>query len=224
IQRCYYGDSECIVQSMNNIIRYYPKGIPSIGMKPIGAVDIEDAEIVRNDPVGAVWIKLRMFEQVNYGFENTTITKVLGFTKDPTRSLLEIHGEIPSLVHKGKYSVTGRFWLFALNSTGESDSDFQNFRFSLKLKVIMEYRNNKRYLKMYELVPRVRMERWIFWLDEFFPENSDLTISINRLINKNWVEFWNEIEPSALNIFRGVFTHLIGDVFEKVPYDDLFLG
>ncbi|KAH8384157.1 hypothetical protein KR009_012325, partial [Drosophila setifemur] len=223
IQRCHYGDSKCIIESMNRIIGSNPKGIPAIGMKPVDVVDISDSEILADNPSGPVWIKLRMFEQVNYGFENTTITAVHGFTKDPTSSWVEIHGEIPSLVHKGRYVVCGRFWYFTLNSTGESVSDFQNFKFALKLKVIMEYRNNKRHLKMYKLVPRVQMDRWILWLDDFFPENFDLTIALNKVINQNWVEIWNELEPSALNVFQGVFTHLIEDVFQNVSYDDLFL-
>ncbi|XP_068158042.1 uncharacterized protein [Drosophila tropicalis] len=165
-----------------------------------------------------------MYDQVNYGFENTTITKLIGFGKDPTTEYMEIHGNIPSLIHKGKYLANGQILLVHLNATGESTSDFQNFHFILKLKVRMEYRNNKRYLKIYELVPRVSLDRWIIWLEDFFPENSDLTTAVNKVINSNWVEFWNELEPAILDVFTDVFTHLVGDVFQKTPYDDLFLA
>jgi len=62
------------------------------------------------------------------------------------------------------------------------------------------------------------------WLDNFFPDNEDLTIAINNLFNRNWVEFWNELEPGILSLFETVFLSLFEDLFEKVPYDDLFLA
>uniref|UniRef100_A0A6P4F905 Protein takeout-like n=1 Tax=Drosophila rhopaloa TaxID=1041015 RepID=A0A6P4F905_DRORH len=224
IKRCHYGDSKCIIQSMNQVIKSFPKGIPVLGTKPIDIVDKADFKIWNNVDIGPVWLKFRMFDQLNYGFENTTITEVKGFDRDPTSTSLEIHGKIPSLVHKGKYVVNGKLLLMEANSKGESVSDLQNFKFFLKLKVTIEYRNNKRYLKVYELVPRLKLDRWIIRLDDFLPENSDLTKAVNQVINKNWVEFWNELEPSILDIFQSVFTNLIEDVFQKVACDDLFLN
>ncbi|XP_034662602.1 circadian clock-controlled protein-like [Drosophila subobscura] len=223
IPKCRFGDSECIVDSMNKIIRRYPRGIPALGMKPIDVVDIRNSKFWDNPKVGAFWLQFNLFDQVNYGFENTTITKVKGFTKNPTTSLMEIHGRIPSLIHKGRYMSQGRVWIVELNSTGEQLSDFQNFRFVLKLKVIMEYRNNKRYLKIYQLNPFVNMDRWVFWLDNFFEENTDMTIAINQVFNQHWVEFWNELEPTNLRIFASVFRDLIEDILHKVSYDDMFL-
>ncbi|EDV43505.1 uncharacterized protein Dana_GF18526, isoform A [Drosophila ananassae] len=223
IPKCNFGDSQCIVKSMNALIRKFPRGIPALGLKPIDVVDIKDSKFWDDDRVGGFWLKFFLYEQVNYGFENTTITKVNGFDENPTSSLIEIHGRIPSLIHKGSYFSEGRAWLVQLNSTGESFSDFQNFRFVLKLKVIMEYRNHKRYLKIYELNPFVNMDRWVFWLDNFFAENTDATIAINHVFNKHWVEFWNELEPQNLKIFAGVFRGIFEDVFAKISYDDMFL-
>lgn len=61
------------------------------------------------------------------------------------------------------------------------------------------------------------------WLDNLFPENMDLTIAVNELLNANWLEFWNELEPAIQNIFSGGFTSMIADIFEKISYDDMFL-
>ncbi|XP_060649427.1 protein takeout-like [Drosophila nasuta] len=223
IQKCNYGDLKCIIESMNNVIKQFPKGIPAIGMIPTDVVDVPNLELWNNDESGGVWLKFQLFNQINYGFENTTITKLKGFGRDPTATTMEIHGQIPSLIHKGSYIATGRVGFTIINTTGESVSDFQHFQFTLKLKVITEYRNNTRYLKIYELVPIVKMKRWILWLDEFFKENSDLTLAVNKVFNAHWVEFYNEMEPSILDAFSKVFTSLIGGIFHKVPYDELFL-
>jgi len=66
--------------------------------------------------------------------------------------------------------------------------------------------------------------RWIMWLDNFFPENTDLTIAINQLFNANWVEFWNELEKPIMEVFTGVFLGLVNDTLQNVAYDDMFLS
>ncbi|XP_030374786.1 circadian clock-controlled protein-like [Scaptodrosophila lebanonensis] len=224
IKKCRFGDTICIADTMNYVIRNFPKGIPEIGLKPLDAVSVKDVLLVDDAQVGVAWFQFKLIDQINYGFENTTITQIKGFDQDPTSSSMEIYGTIPSLTYKGQYIARGRMlWLVDVNATGESESDFQNFRFSLKLKVIPEYRYNKTYIKIYELVPDINIDRWIQWLDDFFYENTDLTIAMNRLFNENWVEFWNELEPSILRTFASVFRHIIDDIFEKVAYNDMFL-
>ncbi|BFF90327.1 protein takeout-like [Drosophila madeirensis] len=225
VQKCHYGDGKCLAESANALIRNYPKGIPEINLKPFDVVTVKDWLLVNDSQVGGAWYYFLLYNQINLGFENTTITEIKGFDRDPTKSKIEIHGKIPRLVYKGKYQAKGRMlWFVDINSQGDSNSDFLNFRFDLTLKVRTEYRNNKRYMKIYELVPNIRLDRWIQWMDDFFPDNFDMTIAINNLFNRNWVEFWNELEPGILRLFETVFLGMIEDLFHNIPYDDLFLA
>ncbi|KAH8384160.1 hypothetical protein KR009_012324 [Drosophila setifemur] len=224
VKKCHYGDGKCLVESANALLKNFPKGIPEINLRPIDVVPVKDWLLVNDSRVGGAWYNFELLNQLNYGFENTTITEIRGFDRDPTSSKIEIHGTIPRLVYKGDYQAKGRMlWFVEINSHGTSNSDFLNFKFDITLKVRTEYRNNKRYIKIYELVPNIRLDRWIMWLDDFFPENFDLTLAINNLFNRNWVEFWNELEPGILRLFETVFRSLVEDTFDSVPYDDLFL-
>ncbi|KAM8708380.1 hypothetical protein ACLKA7_015367 [Drosophila subpalustris] len=223
VKKCHFGAEKCIIDSMNYVIKHYPKGIPEFGLKPIDVVDIGDARLLETDQSGPIWIRVKLTKQVNYGFENTTITKVEGFEKDPTISHLTISGRIPSLVHKGLFDATGHIAFITMNLTGVSTSEFQNMRFTIKLKSTIEFRNNKRYLKIYELVPSVQIDRWILWMDDLFKENSDLTIMVNRIFNEGWVEVWNEWESPILETFAGVFLGMIKDIFDRISYEDMFL-
>lgn len=101
IKKCRFGDEKCIIESINDIIKKYPKGIPEIDIKPIDVVDIKDTELLKTDRTGVYWAAVKLINQVNYGFENTTITSVEGFEKNPTASQIVISGRIPTLVHKG---------------------------------------------------------------------------------------------------------------------------
>ncbi|XP_064552322.1 circadian clock-controlled protein daywake-like [Drosophila montana] len=223
IKKCRFGDDKCIVESINDIIGKYPKGIPEIGIKPIDVVDIKDTELLKTDRTGVYWAAVKLINQVNYGFENTTITSVEGFEKNPTASQIVISGRIPTLVHKGTLDANIRIWWVQLNQTCKSISEFHNMYFTLTLKVSLEFRNNKRYLKIYELSPTVKIDRWILEIESLFKENTDLTIFLNRLFNQRWTEIWNEWEPRILDTFASVFIGMIKDTFNQIPYDDLFL-
>ncbi|EDW96211.1 protein takeout [Drosophila yakuba] len=225
VRKCHFGDGKCLVESANALLRDFPKGIPEVNLNPFNVLPVRNWLLVNDTQVGGAWYYFNLINQINYGFENTTITEIRGFDKDPTATKIEIHGKIPRLVYKGDYVAKGRMlWFVDIHSQGTSESDFLNFRFVLSLKVRVEYRNNKRYLKIYELVPNIRLDRWIMWLDNFFPDNEDLTIAVNNLFNRNWVEFWNELEPGILRLFETVFLSLFENLFENVPYDDLFLS
>ncbi|KAH8343670.1 hypothetical protein KR059_003768 [Drosophila kikkawai] len=225
LKKCKYGDGPCLTATANDLLKKYPKGIPELNIKPFDVLPVRDWLLVNDSQVGGAWYFFELLNQINYGFENTTITEIRGFDRDPTATKIEIHGKIPRLIYKGDYLAKGRMlWFVDINSHGTSESDFLNFQFDITLKVRIEYRNNKRYLKIYELVPNIRLDRWIMWLDNFFPDNFDLTIAINNLFNRNWVEFWNELEPSILRLFETVFRSMIDDLFDNVAYDDLFLA
>ncbi|EDW84803.1 uncharacterized protein Dwil_GK14312 [Drosophila willistoni] len=224
VSKCHYGDGQCLKDTANALIQNYRKGIPEIYLKTFDVVNVRDWVLVNDSQVGVAWYYFELFNQTNYGFENTTITEIKGFDKDPTLSKIEISGTIPKLIYKGQYNAKGRMlWMVNIESSGNSVSDFLNFQFHLTLKVRTEYRNNKRYMKIYELVPSITLDRWIQWLDDFFPENFDLTLAVNNLFNRNWVEFWNELEPSILRLFTTVFMDMFDELFYNIPYDDLFL-
>lgn len=161
IKKCRFGDEKCMVKSINDIIKKYPKGIPELGIKPIDVVDIKDTELLKSNRTGFLWASVSLSNQINYGFENTTITSVKGFEKNPKASQIIISGRIPSLVHKGSFVANGHLWLVEMNLTGDSISEFQNMRFTLKLKVSLDFRNNKRYLNIYQLTPIVKIDRWV---------------------------------------------------------------
>ncbi|XP_030374787.1 circadian clock-controlled protein [Scaptodrosophila lebanonensis] len=223
IKKCHYGEEACIVDSINHVIKSYTKGIPEIGLPPLDAIKLKDLAILNSTYRGPVWFNFYMRDFVNRGFENSTVTHVKGFDRDPTKRKIEIKAHIPRLVHEATYEFVGRWLLFQANTTGDLESDFQNFSIALTLKVILEYRNNRRYLKIYELVPLVELDRWIIRLDNLYNENTDLTVALTRVFNENWVEFWNGLEPGILDGLSACFTAILNEVFQNVAYDDMFL-
>lgn len=221
--KCRFGDSACIVKSINDLIRRYPNGIPEIGLPPLDVIRLNDMPFLNSPDRGPIWLTFYTRDYVSKGFANATVTHVEGFNRDPTKEKLVIKVHIPRLVDEATYDMQGRVMLFRANTTGRLQSDFQNFKLTLIFKIILEYRNNKRYLKIYNLMPLISLDRWIIWLDDLYRENSDLTVALNGVFNDNWVEFWNDLEPKLLSAFGLAFSGMLNKIFENVSYDDMFL-
>ncbi|XP_032578072.1 protein takeout isoform X2 [Drosophila sechellia] len=189
VEKCHFGDSTCLVRSINALIKHYPKGIPEIGLPPLDAYNFPDSVIMESPNRGPIWMDFRMRDNVNKGFNNATITHVEGFLYEPNQKQIVL----------------------------------KNFRITLTIKALVEYRNDKRYLKIYNLVPSLDLDRWIIWLDGLYKENTDVTVFMNKLVNDNWVEFWNDLQPGLVKAFTDAFTVLLNRVFDNVAYDDMFL-
>ncbi|EDW84812.2 uncharacterized protein Dwil_GK14318 [Drosophila willistoni] len=224
IEKCHFGDTICLIRTMNSIIRHYPKGISEIGLPPLDVTHFNLVSVLNTTTKGPIWLNFHLRDNINKGFNNATIIHVDGFDQDPTKKQIEIKARIPRILHEANYDMEGKFLLFKANSTGKLTSDFQNFELTLIVKVFVEYRQDKRFLKIYSLVPNVKIDRWIIWMDDLYKENSDLTIALNRAFNDHWVEFWNDLEPGLLTEFKISFTGLLTTIFDRVSYDDMFLS
>lgn len=161
IQKCHFGDSQCIVGSINDLIRRYPKGIPQIGLPPLDETNLYNVTILNSPKSGPIWVDFQMRDTVNKGFNNATITHVEGFDQNPTERKMIVKARVPRIIHEAKYDMEGQILLFKANTTGTVQSDFQNVSLTLTFKVIVDYRNNKRYLRIYDLVPFVEVNRLV---------------------------------------------------------------
>lgn len=159
IKKCHFGDSQCIVDSINDIIRRYPKGIPEIGLPRLDETEIYNFTILDFPKSGPIWIYFQMRDNVNRGFNNATITHVEGFDRNPNKKKIIVKARIPRITHDANYDMQGQFFLFKANTTGTVQSDFQNFSLTLTFKVTVEYHYNKRYLRIYDLVPLINIDR-----------------------------------------------------------------
>ncbi|XP_017118625.1 protein takeout [Drosophila elegans] len=224
VEQCHYGDSTCMIRSINALIKRYPKGIPDIGLPPLDTYYFPNSSILESPHRGPIWMDIRVRDNMFKGFNNATIIQVEGFLREPNQKQIVLSARLPRILQDATYDMEGRFLLFAFNTTGRLSSDFQNIRISLTIKTLVEYRNGKRYLKIYSLKPTLDLDRWIIWLDGLYKENMDVSIFMNKLINDNWVEIWNELQPGLIQLFTKAFTVLLNKVFENVAYDDMFLS
>ncbi|XP_043950769.1 uncharacterized protein LOC108027061 isoform X2 [Drosophila biarmipes] len=98
VEKCRYHDDKCLLRSSNWVIRRYGKtGVAQMNIEPVDAIKVPPYELKRGNRDQPFWHDWRVSDQWVYGFENTTLTKIQGFDRDPRRSQVEIHGRVPSV-------------------------------------------------------------------------------------------------------------------------------
>ncbi|XP_016941417.4 protein takeout [Drosophila suzukii] len=221
VEKCRYHDDNCILRSGNWVIQRYGKtGVAQMNIEPVDAIKVPPYELQKGNRDQPFWHDWKVIDQWVYGFENTTLTKIQGFDRDPRRSQVEIHGRVPSVSSTARFQFNSKFLTLKLNATGGGKTDFQNFRFIAKFSLTVD---NKGYAKIYKLSLSLGLDRWIQMLDDLFVGNTDLSVIANEWINVNWHEYWVDIEPDITEFTRRFLIKKLNRVFSTVLYKDFFL-
>ncbi|XP_016925079.4 protein takeout [Drosophila suzukii] len=221
IEKCRHQDDICLLHTSNLVIRRYGKtGMAQMNIEPLDAIKVPPYDLQKGNRDQPLWHDWKVSDQWVYGYENTTLTKIHGFDRDPTRSQVEIHGRVPSVRSTAQFQFISRFLTLKLNTTGRAKSDLQNFRFVLKFSLTAD---DKGYAKIYKLTLNFDLDRWIQELEDLFVGNTDLTVIANEWMNRNWREFWVDFEPEITETARLLIHEKLDNIFAAVPYKDLFL-
>lgn len=87
-------------------------------------------------------------------------------------------------------------------------------------------KNDKEYLTIDDSTYTFSMElkRTFFKFSNLFNGNKDVNNNLEDLMNDNWEEIMREIKPFVAEAFKKIGSIIIGNVFAKTPYADMFLA
>lgn len=83
-------------------------------------------------------------------------------------------------------------------------------------------RNGKEYLGMENFKLSFTVSRIIFDFKNLYKGDKLLGDSTNKFLNENWSDIFNEIKSSIFDAFTLIAENVMRNVFNKVPYNDLF--
>ncbi|XP_017072584.1 uncharacterized protein LOC108108877, partial [Drosophila eugracilis] len=194
-----------------------------LDFRPFDKVPIPDLVVYNCSHHQPVSLTFSVKNQVLKGLENATILSVKGFDRDPTKNMIIIGVRIPRMEIEGTYEYQAKLFLAQFNGTGPIKADLQNVRLTIIFKAYVEFRNGKRFLKVYNLESQVQLDRFIILLDNLNSENLDFSIVVNDLLNDHWLEFWNELEPIFLPYINEMGVKRLKRFFHHFSYDAIFI-
>lgn len=168
------------------------------------------------------WIELcKYFFSLLLKFFNTFFCR--GFEQDPTKSKFEFYASFPNILSlRGRYNITGQVLVLPITGSGYANITLQNVKSAYKFLPKFEIRKGKQYMQ-------VDKSKFIFTYEKAYIELTNLfndeTISdtMNIFLNENSNLIVDELKPGMADAFKLISYSVINNVFNKIPYDDLFL-
>lgn len=117
-------------------------------MEPLDHIKVDDVSLI--DSPGPIWISYKLKNQVLKGFENLTVTNISG---------LILEGTIPRIIMEGEYEFQGRGLIVYSNTSGKTNTEMLNVTITALVRGYFQFRNNKRHLKIYDLVTHIKQDR-----------------------------------------------------------------
>ncbi|KRF78987.1 circadian clock-controlled protein daywake [Drosophila virilis] len=222
IEKCAGGDANCIVETINQIVQKYPKGLPGIGLDALDAIDFQDVVVSEATPNTPMQLSLKFNTLRVCGFENTTIQHVKGFEK-VLRHGFELAGWTPLLRLDGLYEAEGRLLMLPIQGKGVAQVELSGCQFTCRAKAVEDQRtaDAKLYAKINKVKCLVNIKGLHVNFDKLL-DNQELSDSMNELINNNWQDVWNTMRKGVNSAVNQVAQTIISRVLDKLPYDDFY--
>uniref|UniRef100_A0A182NCX8 Uncharacterized protein n=1 Tax=Anopheles dirus TaxID=7168 RepID=A0A182NCX8_9DIPT len=218
--RCKTGDEPCLVQAITNTFHKYQRGVPELALASLDPLRIDEMDIVQGQ--GPVNIVLN-FKNVDItGFKDVIVKKAKGLTANPNVVEMNLLLPVASLV--GSYKIKGKVLILPIQGEGSSNMTMVNCDFHMKWNGGLEKRaNGKEYYQMNKIKATFDTTRFYMQFTNLFNGDKALGDNMNVFLNENWEDILKELKPAIIGAFTKIFRAVISNVFENVPYDELFL-
>lgn len=126
-------------------------------MEPLDHIKVDDISLI--DSPGPLWISYKLKNQVLKGMENLTVKSISGFDYHPENTRMVLEGNIPRILMEGEYEFQGRGLIVYSNTSGKTNTEMLNVNLTALVRGYFQFRNNKRHLKIYDLVTHIKQDR-----------------------------------------------------------------
>ncbi|XP_058060766.1 protein takeout-like [Anopheles bellator] len=218
--RCNPADEQCIIQAISNTFQKYTTGLPQLGLASLDPLRIDEMDIVQGE--GPVNIELNFKNVDIIGFKDVIVKKAKGFTANP--NVMEINLEVPLASLVGDYKIKGKVLILPIQGEGVSNLTMANCNFVMKWNGALQKRSDgKEYYQMNKIKATLDTTRFYTELTNLFNGDKALGENMNMFLNENWQDILKELKPAIISSFAKVFRAIITNVFDNVPYNELFL-
>ncbi|XP_058060767.1 protein takeout-like [Anopheles bellator] len=218
--RCGQEDGKCLLAAITATFRSFYKGVPEIGLVPLDPLRIDKMDIVQGD--GPINIELNFRKVDLVGFREAQIKKASGFTANPTKMELNLLVPVASLI--GGYKINGKVLILPIQGQGSSNMTMVNCDITLKWVGKLVDKNGKQFFQVDKSKANFDTSRFYMDFTNLFNGDKALGDNMNVFLNENWQDILKELKPAIAAAFTKIFEAVVSNVFNKVPYSELYLA
>ncbi|KAK7866340.1 hypothetical protein R5R35_003268 [Gryllus longicercus] len=198
------------------------KGIPELGLPSINPLEV--AELIIGESGGPVSLSVRFRNAVVTGLTDATFYGGKFDFKDKNNMSIIFTSAVETVNFDADYEMSGRMLLIPLSGKGRCKFTYYNLNSTLGPTGKMITIKGKEYFNVTDFYILLhKIENVNFQFDNLFNGDKNVGSPILKLINDNWQKLWGEMFPVFLEVFKNLYITLAKRVFDRVPFDDIFL-
>ncbi|XP_044764566.1 circadian clock-controlled protein daywake-like [Coccinella septempunctata] len=216
-KRCRASDKVCLKDAIEDGIRKLEKGLPSFGLVPLDPLVIPEMAIQAGSIVN-----------VQQHYRNVTVTGTKDITLsdayiDLNKGVLFIAMSYPAFQLDADYNMTGRVLVLPVVGQGKCRINLDKPRPTYKAKFDIFQRKGKRYGRITSQEYHVNAGFARYYFENIFKGDKRLGEEINKVLNDNWKEIYDELVPSYEAAIGSWLSSIANRFFARVPINEIFL-
>ncbi|KAK4877836.1 hypothetical protein RN001_010342 [Aquatica leii] len=212
--------NECYCQAVQKVLALSTEPTPELFIPAI-------------DPITLDKIEIPLAQTNNFKFSQTLYDLKLHNLKEAKLNRCEVnlgtdefaivsYSRTPSLRLLGNYHVNGKVLLLVVNGNGSFTVNFDDVYTVMNMTGTIVQKKGKEYIALKDLKVKFTPKNVTFKFDNLFNGNKQLDDTMNQLLNENWSTIYEEIGSVYEDIAASFLKNAIHQVFNKIPYDNLF--
>ncbi|KAJ3650888.1 hypothetical protein Zmor_016964 [Zophobas morio] len=154
-----------------------------------------------------------------YGFDHVELEK---FEFHFDKKFLEMDAHFAEITKKCHYQLNGRVLLLPIRGEGDSTIVLRNMKISGFLPYQEVKRSGKTYLSFDSHNVTFDVGSVYFHFDNLFNGDRGLGDSLNKVLNDNWKQVFDDVKPNYSKVMDDIIQSLLNQFFGRVSLEDAF--
>ncbi|XP_065371554.1 protein takeout-like [Calliphora vicina] len=217
---CKYGDTECIITTINFLFKEKSKGDDSMNLPQLNPLKFDEVHMQQGEE-SPVTMDLLLKNNNMYGLDTAKAVKIKGFGKDLTKKhSLIIHADYLSVI--GDYDINGKILILPIKGSGKSNITMVDVDLIMNFLGTPLEKDGATYMNIEKLNVDAEPKGMLYKVENLFNGDQALGDNMNLFLNENWQEIYTEVRASLSKAYGEIFKEVISAVFSKYPYDKYF--
>ncbi|XP_069683197.1 protein takeout-like [Periplaneta americana] len=207
---------ECVVKSSREAIPNLVKGETIFNLPPLDPFEIKKLKLSHGQGRGQLNMTLR-----DVKLQGLKDTYMLNYSHDFNKGHYSFLLTVPQLKVLGTYNVSGQILLLPIRGTGNINITLVDTKCMVRNNFTMKKINGVDHIQLNSATVHMDPKRMYIYLDNLFNGDKRLGDEMNKLLDENWKEVFEEITPHIAASFLEVFRELTNAISKQFPFDIL---
>ncbi|KAK9892739.1 hypothetical protein WA026_021931 [Henosepilachna vigintioctopunctata] len=217
-KRCKSNDMTCLKDAIQDALPKLKDGLKDLGVPSLSPLVIPKMTIGAGNIVKLV----QNYENSKcYGLSDS-IVKEVSLDMDKGKLVIDVEGKLAEM--NASYTINGKILILDVYGSGECMIRIEGLKGQFTLDLETYIKNNNKYLKGTNADLVLHCEQATFQFDNLFDGNKQLGDNINKVLNDNWKQIYEELSPAYMKSIAISLLNLTNKLFSKIPIQDMFLN